>query len=107
MQHTSETVWCFVLGKGLEIWDSRSCRWGWPFTDTPARAVLETGRNLVALRKELISVALLGLIHVRYWRGVRVVGYWQLQTSGGCVLPSGNRTKSVFYTVGLLRQCAR
>ena len=85
-----------VAGVGLIL--TRQQGRYWPFTDTPPRAVLESDRNVIALRKELISVALLGW----YWRGVRLVGYWQLQSSGGCLLLSVNRTKSVFYTVGLL-----
>lgn len=48
-----------VVAAGLFL----TCRQGWNW---------ESDRKLIALRKELISAALLGLIHRRYWRGVRL-----------------------------------
>jgi hypothetical protein len=41
----------------------------------------KTERNLSALCKELISVALLGLVCRRYWRGVRIVDPKHLQST--------------------------
>ena len=44
----------------------------------------KTERNLSALRKELISVALLGLVCRRYWSGVRIVDLKHLQCTDLC-----------------------
>jgi hypothetical protein len=50
----------------------------------------------MALLKELMAVALVGLVHMRYWRGVSLVGYKQLQSNYCYMLHAINQTKTLF-----------
>ena len=76
---------------------------------TPTRAVLtfywHTSKGGTGVRSQCYSPAQRTYFCRPAW--LIDTRYWQLQSSGGCVLPSVNRTNSVFYTVGMMWRCSR